>query len=67
MPCWRTSGVRCTTPKTCRRCCRRLSPLDDWNELVELVISRPRVSAGMIAKGLGLREMTGRGRFGAWG
>jgi len=50
-------------------------------ELVELVISRPLVSAGMIAKELavtpraalriveelGLREMTGRGRFRAWG
>ncbi|WP_397511360.1 RHE_PE00001 family protein [Rhizobium ruizarguesonis] len=50
-------------------------------ELVDLVISRPLVSAGMIAKELavtpraalriveelGLREMTGRGRFRAWG
>lgn len=50
-------------------------------ELIELVISRPLVSAGMIAKelavtpraalriveDLGLREMTGRGRFRAWG
>jgi hypothetical protein len=50
-------------------------------ELVELVISRPLVSAGMVAKTLevtpqaarrivlelGLREMTGRGRFRAWG
>jgi hypothetical protein len=50
-------------------------------ELIELVISRPLVSAGMIAKELavtpraalrivdelGLREMTGRGRFRAWG
>lgn len=49
--------------------------------LIELVISRPQVSAGMIAKELavtpraalriveelGLREMTGRGRFRAWG
>jgi len=49
--------------------------------LVELVMSRPLVSAGMIAKELavtpraalriveelGLREMTGRGRFRAWG
>jgi len=49
--------------------------------LIELVISRPLVSAGMIAKELsvtpraalriveelGLREMTGRGRFRAWG
>ncbi|MBB3163169.1 hypothetical protein FHS25_003647 [Rhizobium laguerreae] len=50
-------------------------------ELIELVISRPLVSTGMIAKELavtpraalrlveelGLREMTGRGRFRAWG
>ncbi|MGR9209418.1 RHE_PE00001 family protein (plasmid) [Rhizobium leguminosarum] len=50
-------------------------------ELIELVISRPLVSAGMIAKELAvtpraalriveelaLREMTGRGRFRAWG
>lgn len=50
-------------------------------ELIELVLSRPLVSAGMIAKELavtpraalriveelGLREMTGRGRFRAWG
>ncbi|RWX32796.1 RHE_PE00001 family protein [Rhizobium leguminosarum] len=50
-------------------------------QLIELVISRPLVSAGMIAKELevtpraalriveelGLREMTGRGRFRAWG
>ncbi|MCV9947520.1 RHE_PE00001 family protein [Rhizobium sp. BT-175] len=50
-------------------------------ELVELVMSRPLVSAGMVAKTLevtpqaarrivselGLREMTGRGRFRAWG
>ncbi|KSV80427.1 hypothetical protein N181_29320 [Sinorhizobium fredii USDA 205] len=50
-------------------------------ELIDLVISRPLVSAGMIAKDLavtpraalriveelGLREMTGRGRFRAWG
>ncbi|NKQ77753.1 RHE_PE00001 family protein [Rhizobium ruizarguesonis] len=50
-------------------------------ELIKLVISRPLVSAGMIAKELavtpraalriveelGLREMTGRGRFRAWG
>jgi hypothetical protein len=50
-------------------------------DLIELVISRPLVSAGMIAKELavtpraalrivgelGLREMTGRGRFRAWG
>ncbi len=50
-------------------------------ELIGLVISRPLVSAGMIAKELavtpraalriveelGLREMTGRGRFRAWG
>ncbi|KAA3498018.1 DUF1612 domain-containing protein [Rhizobium rhizogenes] len=50
-------------------------------ELVELVLSRPLVSAGMVAKTLevtpqaarrivlelGLREMTGRGRFRAWG
>jgi hypothetical protein len=50
-------------------------------ELVELVMGRPLVSAGMVAKTLdvtpqaarrivlelGLREMTGRGRFRAWG
>ena len=50
-------------------------------ELVELVMDRPLVSAGMVAKTLevtpqaarrmvlklGLREMTGRGRFRAWG
>ncbi|MBO0145073.1 DUF1612 and helix-turn-helix domain-containing protein [Agrobacterium sp. Ap1] len=50
-------------------------------ELIELVISRPLLSAGMIAKELevtpraalriveelGLWEMTGRGRFRAWG
>lgn len=50
-------------------------------ELVELVMAKPLVSAGMIAKTLdvtpqaarrivlelGLREMTGRGRFRAWG
>lgn len=50
-------------------------------ELVELVMSKPLVSAGMVAKTLevtpqaarrivlelGLREMTGRGRFRAWG
>ncbi|NTE89657.1 DUF1612 and helix-turn-helix domain-containing protein [Agrobacterium rubi] len=50
-------------------------------ELVELVMAKPLVSAGMIAKELvvtpraalriveelGLREMTGRGRFRAWG
>lgn len=50
-------------------------------ELIELVISRPLVHAGTIAKALGvtpqaalrivgelgLREMTGRGRFRAWG
>lgn len=50
-------------------------------ELVELVIARPLISAGMVAKTLevtpqgarrivqelGLREMTGRGRFRAWG
>ncbi|MBB4320601.1 hypothetical protein GGE43_003946 [Agrobacterium tumefaciens] len=50
-------------------------------ELVELVMAKPLVSAGMVAKtlevtpqaarrivlGLGLREMTGRGRFRAWG
>lgn len=49
--------------------------------LVDLVIARPLISAGMIAEtldvtpqaarrivaGLGLREMTGRGRFRAWG
>ncbi|NTF34740.1 RHE_PE00001 family protein [Rhizobium skierniewicense] len=49
-------------------------------ELVELVMARPLVSAGMVAKALdvtpqaarrivlelGLREMTGRGRFRAW-
>jgi hypothetical protein len=50
-------------------------------ELVELVLARPLISAGMVAKTLevtpqaarrivaelGLREMTGRGRFRAWG
>ncbi|MBM7046257.1 RHE_PE00001 family protein [Rhizobium lusitanum] len=50
-------------------------------ELIELVLSRPLLSAGMIAETLdvtpqaalrivgelGLREMTGRGRFRAWG
>lgn len=50
-------------------------------ELVELVMARPLVSAGMVARTLdvtpqaarrivlelGLREMTGRGRFRAWG
>ncbi|MCM2458832.1 DUF1612 and helix-turn-helix domain-containing protein, partial [Rhizobium sp. CG4] len=50
-------------------------------ELIELVIAKPLVSAGMISKTLdvtpqaarrivqelGLREMTGRGRFRAWG
>ncbi|MBY5868732.1 RHE_PE00001 family protein [Rhizobium leguminosarum] len=50
-------------------------------ELIDLVMARPLVSAGMVAKTievtpqaavrivgeLGLREMTGRGRFRAWG
>ncbi|TCP76092.1 DNA binding protein with HTH domain [Rhizobium sp. PP-CC-2G-626] len=50
-------------------------------ELVEFVMAKPLVSAGMVAKTLdvtpqaarrivlelGLREMTGRGRFRAWG
>jgi hypothetical protein len=50
-------------------------------ELVELVMAKPLISAGMVAKTLdvtpqaarrivlelGLREMTGRGRFRAWG
>ncbi|MGG7539709.1 RHE_PE00001 family protein [Rhizobium sp. Nf11,1] len=50
-------------------------------ELVELVMTKPLISAGMVAKALdvtpqaarrivlelGLREMTGRGRFRAWG
>jgi predicted transcriptional regulator len=50
-------------------------------ELVELVMAKPLVSAGMVAKTLevtpqaarrivlelGLREITGRGRFRAWG
>jgi hypothetical protein len=50
-------------------------------ELVELVMAKPLVSAGMVAKTLevtpqaarrivlelGLREMTGRGRYRAWG
>ncbi|MET3778359.1 hypothetical protein ABID20_003946 [Rhizobium alvei] len=50
-------------------------------ELVELIMARPLVSAGMVAETLnvtpqvarrivlelGLREMTGRGRFLAWG
>lgn len=49
--------------------------------LIELVVSRPLVSVGMVAEALevtpraalrivgelGLREMTGRGRFRAWG
>jgi predicted transcriptional regulator len=51
------------------------------SELVELVMAKPLVSAGMVAKALdvspqaarrivlelGLREMAGRGRFRAWG
>ncbi|MER9626487.1 RHE_PE00001 family protein [Mesorhizobium sp. M0296] len=51
------------------------------SDLIELVLSRPLVSTGMVQKGLkvtkqgalnlvgelGLREMTGRGRFRAWG
>lgn len=51
------------------------------SELVELVMAKPLVLAGMVAKTLGvtpqaarrivqelgLREMTGRGRFRAWG
>jgi hypothetical protein len=58
-----------------RRTCSKLP------ELVELVMAKPLVSAGMVAKTLemtpqaarrivlelGLREMTGRGRFRAWG
>lgn len=50
-------------------------------ELVELAMAKPWVSAGMVAKTLqvtpqaarrmvlelGLREMTGRGKFRAWG
>ncbi len=50
-------------------------------ELIELIIAKPLVSAGMgvktlevtpqvarrIVGKLGLREMTGRGRFRAWG
>jgi len=50
-------------------------------ELIDLVVARPLISAGMVAKTLevtpqgarrivqvlGLREMTGRGRFRAWG
>ena len=50
-------------------------------ELIDLVMARPLVSAGMVAEALdvtpraalriveelGLREMTGRGRFRAWG
>jgi predicted transcriptional regulator len=50
-------------------------------ELIELVMAKPLVSAKMVAKTLevtpqaarrivlelGLREMTGRGRFRAWG
>ncbi|GLR56823.1 hypothetical protein GCM10007919_15470 [Rhizobium indigoferae] len=57
---------------------RQTSKLPD---LIELVMSRPLLSAGMIVKAvgvtpqaavrivgeLGLREMTGRGRFRAWG
>ncbi|WP_245270462.1 helix-turn-helix domain-containing protein [Mesorhizobium ciceri] len=51
------------------------------SDLIELELSRPLVSTGMVQKGLkvtkqgalnlvgelGLREMPGRGRFGAWG
>ncbi|WP_352961187.1 helix-turn-helix domain-containing protein [Mesorhizobium sp. M1393] len=51
------------------------------SDVVEFVLSRPLVSAGMIQERLkvtkqgalnlvgelGLREMTGRGRFRAWG
>ncbi|MPR09244.1 DUF1612 domain-containing protein [Microvirga tunisiensis] len=51
------------------------------SDLIELVLTRPLVSTGMVQKGLnvtkqgalnlvgelGLREMTGRGRFRAWG
>lgn len=58
--------------------CRTSSKLP---ELVELVTAKPVVSAGMVAKALDmtpqaarrivlelrLREMTGRGRFRAWG
>ncbi len=50
-------------------------------ELIDLVLARPMVSTGMIAKAIGvtpraalriagelnLRELTGRGRFRAWG
>ena len=52
-----------------------------WPELVDMVIARPLVHSGTVAKvlgvtpqaalkiigELGLREMTGRGRFRAWG
>jgi len=34
---------------------------------VDLILARPIASAGMIAAALGLREMTGRGRYRAWG
>ncbi len=59
--------------------CRRTS--SKLPELIELVMAKPLVSAGMVVKTLqvtpqaarrivgelGLREMTGRGRFRAWG
>jgi len=35
--------------------------------LVDLILVRPIASASMIAAELGLREMTGRGRYRAWG
>ncbi|WP_269139632.1 helix-turn-helix domain-containing protein, partial [Shinella sumterensis] len=60
---------------------RGLRRMDTLPELIELVMAKPLVSAGMVAKTLevtpqaarrivlelGLREMTGRGRFRAWG
>ncbi|MFL5015341.1 MAG: RHE_PE00001 family protein [Rhizobium sp.] len=60
---------------------RRLIGRRQTSELPELMMSRPLVSTGMVAKSvgvtpqtavrilgeLGLREVTGRGRFRAWG
>ena len=55
--------------------------MEDHGRRADLVMARPLVSAGMVAEvlgvtqraalrmvgELGLREMTGRGRFRAWG
>ncbi len=60
---------------------RKLEGRRTSSRLPELVMARPLISAGMVAKTLevtpqgarrivqelGLREMTGRGRFRAWG